>query len=443
MRSTAVSIILMSIFMLTFPTLSGAENGEEIPRIRDKIDVLSLVPILEKGSIVLIHPPEEDGAVQYVTGIVLIDKPFEYVWQDMVDYNKYAGIVPNAEEIKVIDDTNPLVPIVEYVVKIKVFGISVKKIRWTLAQHMEKEKKEIWGVPINVSKKEADSIKGAKYREEFIPLPKDKNRTIFIYTAFANLESFGWAARKIYGSFPGLKTPTMIAVSTLFPEAMKQRIDGQELISLDPKQRKEIKTDLVKISSVETEFDRKILDQILKHYRLVISHHPDESNARFVTGLCRIEKSPEEVEKVLLDYRKHPDMFPFITEAVEDDDSLVEKKGVRSKWSVFFSQEIKIIFSLKIEFTLDHQRTADHEFTWRMNEGKESNIRGNWGRILISPLEDRASLIASTQFIDLTKCSIQYNLLSKDIPGFDLGLRVGSADLFVNSLKEWVEREGE
>ena len=116
MRSTAVSIILMSIFMLTFPTLSGAENGEEIPRIRDKIDVLSLVPILEKGSIVLIHPPEEDGAVQYVTGIVLIDKPFEYVWQDMVDYNKYAGIVPNAEEIKVIDDTNPLVPIVEYVV---------------------------------------------------------------------------------------------------------------------------------------------------------------------------------------------------------------------------------------------------------------------------------------------------------------------------------------
>jgi len=443
MRSTAVSIILMSIFMLTFPTLSGAENGEEIPRIRDKIDVLSLVPILEKGSIVLIHPPEEDGAVQYVTGIVLIDKPFEYVWQDMVDYNKYAGIVPNAEEIKVIDDTNPLVPIVEYVVKIKVFGISVKKIRWTLAQHMEKEKKEIWGVPINVSKKEADSIKGAKYREEFIPLPKDKNRTIFIYTAFANLESFGWAARKIYGSFPGLKTPTMIAVSTLFPEAMKQRIDGRELIALDPKKRKEIKKDLVTITSVETVFNQKVLDQILKNYRLVISHHPDESNARFVTGLCRIEKSPEEVEKVLLDYGKHPDMFPFIIEADEDEDSLVVKKGVRSKWSVFFKQQIKIIFSLDIEFTLDHQRTAEHEFTWRMNEGKESNIRGNWGRILVSPMEDKASLIATTQFIDLTKCSIQYNLLSKDIPGFDLGLRVGSADVFVNSLKEWVEREEE
>lgn len=413
----SIPFIVLAAAMITAPSFA---LQDKVPDITGKIDFNTLKPILEQGTVVLIHKVTV-GEPQFCTGIAMMNETRRKVWDTVVDFDQYGQFVPNAKRVWVVDEPAPETRIVGYHVKFNVVGPLGVNIIYTLEQHFNPFR-SIWGIPA----KEGEGVfRDVRYHETFLPV--DADRTIFTYTTYADLKSFSRLGKLFLNAFPEMETPAMIAVDTLFPESLKEKIDGSRLIS--GLQRGDLET--VEVPSFEG-FDLERLRPVLENYRFVVTHYPDAAGLRFISSLCVIDRPAEEVYRVVRDFDQYPEFMPFVLKSAVSD---LGEKG----WAVDYETNIKMIFNIELAYRMLYREVGPFEFCWEIDHDLPHDVEGDWGRIKVIPLGEDASIFLSTQYVDLGSGSFILRALANRIIAFDLGMRVALAEVNMSMFKKRVE----
>ncbi len=413
-----VSVVGMSSLI---PSSGASSNDAEIPRIVEELDPRVLLPLLQMGTLVVIHMDREGR--EYATGIVHIKAPPKVVWDTVVDYAAYGRYVPNIGEVKVLPSSTARIWKVRYLLKFKVLNLFSLNTTYVLEQHMN-PMNEIWGI---VSPKDRGDFSDVRFREYFID--DGSGNTIFVYTAYADLASFGYLAKVVYNSFPELVTPTLVSVGTLYPEAVKERIEGIKL-NVNP----------ITVSGVEsvvlpgsmTQVAGPLLATLSPSYRVVLFHNPSKGGTRCVTGLTRISASADAVTSIIKGYESYPAFIPFITRA-----RVVS--GDANHYSVAYTLSFKVIFPLEIDYTLDYDATSGHAICWQLNKKHKHDINGEWGKIELVEVDHGSTAFTYTSYSNLASSGFFLRMMLKHIEGFDMGLRVALTDMLVAAYKKAAE----
>lgn len=376
-----------------FPSLEG-------------LDVKSLIGILERGSIILIH--EEPGKPKFISGIVLIDTPFEKVWGVVTDYGRYHEFVPNAKKLTVLKRfPESSTQITEYYLGFKALGFFSVKVIYTLEQHLHKKERIIWGVPAAMGKQ---VFKEVLYREMYFPVGQ---KTVMIYTAYADLASFGLLAKLVYKWFPELQTPTLVAVSTLFPEAVKERLEGRKVI-IEPK---EVVPGKVEVPP-RMEDISPLLPLLKRFGKVIISYYPDENKIRFFSGLFFTQAPKDTARRVVTNFEQYPEFFKMVKKA--------KAREVQNGYSVDLKIAYKVIFPITIKETLNYTWTDDRSrLYFELDKNKKHDIEGEWGAWDFWPV-DGGTVVSYTSFSDLRSSSFFFRILMDNIEGFGMGMRVAT-----------------
>lgn len=410
----------LSVFFLILLAVKYGHSYDVVPDFFPKIPpyevVKSLIPVLEKASVVIIQ--REPGKPPFITGIVLINEKPENVLKVIRDYERYHEFVPNVSKVKVLErypETNT--EITEYNIGFDImFGLKFT-ITYTLEQHYLKDERIIFGIP---AKKGKQVFGDVRYIEKYYET--EDGRTIMIYSAYADLASFGLLSKLVYKAFPELQIPSLVAVSTLFPEAVKERIEKVKIIT----EPKEINYEKIKIPE-RIEIDSII--PILKMYKtIIISWYPDKEGVRFFSSFTLLPKRDiEKIKYMITDFRSWPRIFRIVEKA--------EPKLIEDGYRVYFRIKYKIALPIKLEYTT----------IYKWDEG---------GRRLLCRIDRRAKrdiedvlcawdfyetkygvVLGYTEFSDLRTGSYFLKILMDKINGFGIGLRVGLVSAFAEILR--------
>ena len=413
----SVPLVVLVIVMIAVPSPG---RQEEVPDISTGIDFDALKPILEQGTVVLIHKVPA-GERQFCTGIAMMNETHRKVWDTVVDFDQYGQFVPNAKGVWVVDEPAPDTRIVAYHVKFNLLGPLGVNIIYTLEQHFDPFR-SIWGFPA----KEGEGVfRDVRYHETFIPV--DDGHTIFTYTTYADLKSFSRLGKLFLNAFPEMETPAMIAVDTLFPESLKEKIDGSRLIAGIEKGNLE----KVEVPSFEG-FDLERLRPVLENYRFVVTHYPDDAGLRFISSLCVIDRPAEEVYRTIGDFDRYPEFMPFVLKAKRTD--LDDER-----WAVDYETKIEMIVDIDLDYRMLYREVGPYEFSWEIDPSHPHDVSGDWGRIKVIPLGEDASIFLSTQYVDLGSGSFVLRALANRIIAFDLGMRVALGEVNMSMFKKRVE----
>lgn len=411
-------VILIFNFIINIPTETlFASEDDSIPRIIEEINPINLLPLLKMGTVVLIHKNSE--GIEFATGIVHIKVPIRDVWNTVIDYPSYSEYVPNIGEVKIIERVTEKKWNVKYLLKFKVLSLFSMNVNYMLEQHY-KPMSEIWGI---VSSSQKSDFSDVRFREYF--LDDGSGNTIFVYTAYADLKSFGYLAKILYDSFPELVTPTLVSVGTLYPEAVKERIEGIKL-NFNPV---EVKFDSVTLPESFAGISGEYFKKIPPNYRIVIFHNPAPGGVRFATGLTRVNTDADKLSALINNYEKYPEFISFIknTKIMNVNEN---------HFSVKYKLSFKVIFPLDIDYTLDYIIPSQYTTCWELNQKEKHDINGEWGRIEIIPVNHSSSILAYTTYSNLASSGFFMKLLLKHIEGFDMGLRVAMSDMVVLAYKK-------
>ncbi len=418
-----LSLIILIFNLITNLLQEGlfASDDDSIPRIIEEINPGDLLPLLKMGTIVLIHKNHE--GIEFATGILHIKAPVEDVWNTVIDYPSYSEYVPNIGEVNIVDKISDKKWKVKYLLKFKVLNLFSMNVTYMLEQHY-KPMREIWGI---VSSEDETDFSDVRFREYFID--DGDGNTIFVYTAYADLKSFGYLAKILYKSFPELVTPTLVSVGTLYPEAVKERIEKIKL-NFNPL---EVKYNSVTMPESFAQISAEYLKKIPQNYRIIIFHNPAPGGVRFATGLIRVSTDADTLSRLLQSYERYPDFISFVKNT-----KIMNRNG--TNFSVKYNLSFRVIFPLDIEYTLDYVKLSPYNTCWELNQKEKHDINGEWGRMEVIPVDHESSLLAYTSYSHLASSGFFMKLLLKHIEGFDMGLRVAMTDMVVSAYKRAAER---
>jgi len=410
--------VIIVIFLATLPlTLHAGLRDDSIPKITEEINVRELLPLLKMGTLVLIHKNEE--GIEFATGILHIKAPVKKVWETVIDYEAYKEYVPNMESVSVVEKTTDTTWKVQYNLKFRVTSFFNTRITYYLQQHY-KPYSEIWGVVSDSSKNVFSDV---RFREYFID--DGNGNTIFVYTAYADLKSFGYLARIIYDAFPELVTPTLVSVGTIYPEATKERIEGVRL-NYNPL---EVRTDSIVIPDSLTGIPEEYVKKIPPKYRFILFHNPLPGGVRFATGIVYVNTSADTLYRILSDFEHYPEFISFVKKT-----RVLNNNG--NNFSVRYNLSFRVIIPVDIDYTLNYNHINPYSILWQLNEDEEHDISGEWGRMEVIPVNDNSSILIYSSYSNLASGGFFMKLLMKNITGYDMGLRVATTDMLLAAYKK-------
>ena len=119
------------------------------------------------------------GKFMSVTGIAMIEAPFEVIWDVLMDINSYRTYMPRVVESKIIAVKKGGK---EVIARFEI-EVPMRNTRYTLRHMLNKEKKRI-----DIYRSGGD-LKGSHWHWRFYP--RRKNRTLIVYRGLtANFSSF-------------------------------------------------------------------------------------------------------------------------------------------------------------------------------------------------------------------------------------------------------------
>lgn len=400
---------------------SAREPAGLFPEIRGTFDPQAIAPLLEKATVVIIH--EAPGQPTFLTGILLIHAPFEQVWSVVTDYERYHEFVPNVVRNRILErrpqersqDT-------EYKTGFSAGPIELG-IVWTLEQHLEKDERTIWSIP---AKSGEQAFSAVRYREVYFPV--DDHRTIMTYTNYADLGSFGALARLIFKTFPELETPTLVSVGTLFPESIKERVEGTR-IAVEPK---EIERDRVVLPPPVDASGA--LEGLLKKFgKVVLSWYPDAQGIRFFSSLAVVDAPAETCRKLIANIAEYPRIFKGVEHARKI-------RGDDRAYTAEFRVKYRVALPLTFTYSLDYKwEDGGRRLSYSLNRVREHTLEGEWGAWDFQGLDGK-TLVAYTSFTDLRSGGLFIRLLMDNIAGFGTGFRVGLVSMVMQAFSSAASR---
>jgi ribosome-associated toxin RatA of RatAB toxin-antitoxin module len=417
LKKFCVSFVSIVILILLPGTISAYSQDDSVPRIIEEINPKDLLPLLKMGTVVLIHKNQE--GIEFATGILHIKAPIKDVWNTVIDYPSYGEYVPNIGSVEISEKVTEDTWKVKYLLKFKVLNLFSMNVNYMLEQHY-KPMSEIWGV---VSTAQKSDFSDVRFREYFID--DGEGNTIFVYTAYADLKSFGYLAKILYKSFPELVTPTLVSVGTLYPEAVKERIEGVKL-NFNPV---DVKFETVTLPESFTEISGEYFKKIPQNYRIVLFHNPAPGGVRFATGLVRVNTDADTLFQLLNSYERYPEFMSFVKHT-----KVINKN--ENHFSVKYNLSFRVIFPLDIDYTLNYVKLSPYNTCWELDQNEKHDINGEWGRLEIIPVNHSSSILAYTSYSNLVSSGFFMKLLLKHIEGFDMGLRVAMTDMIVSAYRK-------
>lgn len=385
------------------------------PQIPSFEVVKKLVPVLEKGSVVIIQ--REKGKPPFITGIVLINAPLEKVFSVVRELEKYHEFVPNVSKVRVVEKVDENTENVEYNLAFDV-ALGIKfKISYTLEEKNDSKNYIRYGIP---AKKGEQAFRDVRFIEKFFSL--EDGRTIMIYSAYADLASFGTLSKLVFRAFPELQIPALVAVSTLFPEAVKERIEKKKII-VEPK---EVNYNLLKAPE---RLDINSLLPILRLYRnIIISWYPDESGVRFFSSFVLLKKDTDYIKSQITNFSEWPKVFKIVEEAIPET--------IRNGYRVKFKVKYKVVFPIELEYSSIYLWDEKGErLTCQIDRTQKRDIEGSicsWDFYNTN----YGTVIGYSEFSDLRTGSYFLKLLMDKVPGFGIGLRVALVSAYSELMKE-------
>lgn len=376
-----------------------------------------LIPILERGSVVIIQ--KEADKPPFITGIVLINARVTDVMNMIKDYERYHEFVPNIAKIRVLErrpDTNSQIS--EYNIGFDI-ALGLKfTITYTLEQTFLNEENIIFGVP---ARRGVQTLGDVRYIEKYYAT--GDGRTIMVYSAYADLSSFGLLAKLVYRSFPELQIPSLVAVSTLFPEAVKEKMEGIKLIT-EPKEVDHRKLRL------PNRIDLRGIVLALRAYgNMIISWYPNQEGVRFFSSYLLLpRKSVEYVRGVVTDFRRWPKIFRMVEKA--------EPTEIQDGYKVALGLKYKIVFPIEIEYSMICRWEDDRQrMTCKIDDTSKKDIEGM--QCAWDFYETRyGTVVGYTEFSDLRTGSYFLKVLLDRVQGFGIGLRVALVSAFADLIRK-------
>lgn len=363
----------------------------------------TLESVLQVGTVVITHE-------KFITGIVMIDAPFDKVWNVVTDYESYGDFVPNVKQLKILRREGNK-EVVEYKLKFAVLGFFGFTVVYTL-EHTYKN-----GIVVGLPSKEGKQVfKEVCFKKIMIPTG---SRTILVYTAYADLSSFGVLAKLIFKWFPELERPALAAVTTLFPESLKERIEGRKIIT-KPKRFEQV--DVPRIDDITP-----LLPLMRKADNVMISFYPDKNNIRFFAGYTLTTSPIGKVKKFITDFKNYPRFLGIVKH--------ISSKQIPDGYEVDVVLKYKIALPIELRYSLKYKWLSDNRLYFELNENKKHDIAGKWGAwdFWTTPY---GTVISYVSFTNLRLSNFFLKLLMDKIEGFDVGLEVGLTGTLMNSFKE-------
>ncbi len=402
-------------FLIFFLRIGNAQQNipDYFPKIPPYQILERLIPILEKASIVIIQ--KEAGKPPFITGIVLINAPPDDVLRVIKDYERYHEFVPNVSKVRVLERyPEKNTQISEYNIGFDIaFGIKFT-VTYTLEQNFLDSERIIFGFP---SKKGVQVFGDVRYIEKYYETP-DK-RTIMVYSAYADLASFGILSKLVYRAFPELQIPSLVAVSTLFPEAVKERIEGKKLI-VEPKS---IPDDLKPAERIKIE---NILPLLRIYRNVIVSWYPDENEIRYFSSFLLTKKDPAYIRSLITDFRNYPRIFRLI----ESAEPSITENGYKVKFKIKYKVALPIEIEYSTIYSWNESRTR---LECRIDKSAKRDIENGLCAWDIFQTQ-YGTVIGFTEFSDLRGSSYFLRILMDKVKGFGIGLRVATVSAQMEAL---------
>jgi hypothetical protein len=399
----ALFVLLASLLITTGSVKAQTQIPEGFPQIPSYDVIKTLIPILEKASVVIIQ--KEKDKPPFITGILLINEKIDNVLKVVRDFEKYHEFVPNISKIRILEKKEDGTEIVEYNLAFDV-ALGLKfKITYTLEQKYNENEYLIWGLP---AKGKEQAFSDVRFIEKYYAT--EDGRTVMIYSAYADLASFGFLSKLVYKAFPELQIPTLVSVSTLFPEAVKERIEGKKII-VEPKNVDYDKIKLPQRLPIES------LLPILKTYRtIIVSWHPDENGVRFFSSYSLLKKDINYVKSQITNFEEWKRVFRII----EDAKATQTENGYKVKFKIKY----KILLPIELEYTQIFNWVGNTRLECEIDRREKRDIEGGFCSWDFYDTKF-GTVIGYTEFSDLRTGSYFLKLLMDKIKGFGIGLRVG------------------
>ncbi len=395
-------IITGSVLIITGSVKAQTKIPEGFPQIPSYDVIKTLTPILEKASVVIIQ--KEKDKPPFITGILLINEKIDNVLKVVRDFEKYHEFVPNVSKVKILEKKEDGTEIVEYNLAFDV-ALGIKfKITYTLEQKYDEKEHLIWGLP---AKGKEQAFSDVRFIEKYYST--EDGKTIMIYSAYADLASFGLLSKLVFKAFPELQIPALVAVSTLFPEAVKERIEGKKII-VEPKNIDYDKIKLPQRLPIES------LLPILKTYKnIIVSWHPDENNVRFFSSYSLLRKDLNYVKAQITNFESWKRIFRIIEEA----NATQTENGYKVKLKIKY----KVVFPIELEYTQIYNWIDNARLECEIDRKEKRDIEG--GLCSWDFYETKfGTIIGYTEFSDLRTGSSFLKLLMDKVAGFGIGIRV-------------------
>lgn len=411
-------ILFFFMFYLACFIKSHADTNvpDFFPKIPPYEIIKELIPVLERASVVIIQ--KESGKPPFITGIVLINAKTDEVIKVVRTYEKYHEFVPNVSKVKVLErypESNTQIS--EYNIGFDI-ALGIKfTVTYTLEQNFLENEKIIFGLP---AKKGTQVFGDVRYIEKYYDT--EDGKTVMVYSAYADLSSFGLLSKLVYKAFPELQIPSLVAVSTLFPEAVKERIENKKIIT----EPKKINYNEIKLP------DRISLKNILPLLRMygtvIISWYPDNNDVRFFSSFILLPKrNTEYVKSSITDFRSWPRVFRMIEKA--------EPQVMENGYKVNFRIKYKIALPIELDYTTLYKWDSNGErLSCEIDNSSKKDIEGMlcaWDFYGTK----YGTVIGYTEFSDLRTGSYFLKILMDKIQGFGIGLRVALVSAFAELIK--------
>jgi hypothetical protein len=409
----ALFVLLASLLIITGSVKAQTQIPEGFPQIPSYDVIKTLIPILEKASVVIIQ--KEKDKPPFITGILLINEKIDNVVKVVRDFDRYHEFVPNVSKVKILEKKEDGTEIVEYNLAFDV-ALGVKfKITYTLEQKYNEKEYLIWGLP---AKGKEQAFSDVRFIEKYYAT--EDGRTVMIYSAYADLASFGLLSKLVFKAFPELQIPALVAVSTLFPEAVKERIEGKKII-VEPKNVDYDKIKLPQRLPIES------LLPILRTYKtIIVSWHPDENGVRFFSSYSLLKKDINYVKSQITNFEGWKRVFRII----EDAKATQTENGYKVKFKIKY----KVAFPIELEYTQIYNWVGNTRLECEIDRREKRDIEGGFCSWDFYDTKF-GTIIGYTEFSDLRTGSYFLKLLMDKVKGFGIGLRVAIVSSQAESLR--------
>ena len=385
-----------------------ALNQNDFPKIEKYIN-LKKFEVIKKGTLVITH---ENG---FVTSIIFYKVPLEVLWNRILDFDSYSEYTPHIKSAKVKEKEGDT-----WVVDYKlVFDFSLISIDFgfSLKFFINEKEKEIYGFP----------LKGkVGFRMKFL---ETDGGVILIYTGFADLKSFGILAKFIFRLFPEVETPLLVGVMTVFPEGIKEKLEGLKLIGTPDFGESDV--DIPERLKKEEISEISNLAGVSKS--IVLAHYPDGGVARFATGFAFLKREKDFIWRAITDFGSYKKVTGLIYKV------RVVEPSPGKDYTVDFGLRYKAgPLSLKVNFSLDFNWDGEEKLIFVMNRERDNDFDGAWGSWDVYTYSN-GSVLAYTTFADLGTANFILRLMLRSVKGSELGINIGTVSMMMDSFEKWLK----